>query len=303
MNHTITAISGLQVGHAQYDNIETGSASGCTVLLCGNDAVGGVSVMGAAPGTRETDLLRPGNLIQHVHAVILTGGSAFGLATADGVMQYLEQQGIGFPTAAGPVPIVPAAVLFDLQPGGKRPDAALGRQACEAASDAPVSTGRLGAGAGATVGKALPTGAMPGGLGNGWAVTNDGYHVAAMIAVNAYGDILDAQGNVIAGARKPDGTFLRAWEQPLSARTGENTTIGIVATDAPLSKEQANRLAQCAHDGLALAIRPVHTPMDGDTLFAVSKPAGEAAPISILAFHQVCVAAVNAVADAVRDAV
>ncbi len=300
----IIDVPGIKVGHAT--NRE--ALTGCTVILAGEGAVAGVDVRGSAPGTRETDLLRPGNLVERVNAVLLAGGSAFGLAAADGVMAYLEEKGIGFDVGVARVPIVPAAVLFDLQAGDPRvrPDRAMGYQACVNASatpDAaepgkptskpastneawneagPLSEGNVGAGTGATVGKLFgPLQCMKGGLGT-WSITLPGGAViGAIVAVNAFGDVLDSQtGKLLAGPRDPQtGQPVRTMEI-LQGKTpeaadfadfaGANTTIGVVATNARLSKEAANKVAQMAHDGLARSISPVHTMLDGDTLFALS---------------------------------
>jgi L-aminopeptidase/D-esterase-like protein len=276
MNGTLTDVDGLLVGQA----VRPERPTGCTVIVARDGAVGGVDVRGAAPGTRETDLLDPLNTVEQVHAVVLAGGSAFGLDVATGVMSWLETQGIGFPMGALRVPIVPAAILFDLRVGDGRirPDASCGRRAASSASDAPVPQGNVGAGAGATVGKLYGfERAMKGGLGSASIRLPDGTVVAALVAVNARGDVIDpATGAVVAGVRTEDGraladarSLLRRGLPTPSAR-GENTTIGVVATNAVLTKAQANLVARMAHDGLARAIAPVHTPMDGDTVFALA---------------------------------
>ncbi|MDM0011823.1 P1 family peptidase [Variovorax sp. J22P168] len=272
----ITDVAGIEVGHFSDPRRPTG----CTVILAREGAVGGVDVRGAAPGTRETDLLAPGNLVQEVHAVMLAGGSAWGLAAADGAMRWLEEQGIGLDVRFGILPIVPAAVLFDLPVGDARirPGADAGYAACAAASRAAPAEGNVGAGSGALVGKLFGLHrAMKGGIGTA-SVTVKGVTVGALIACNALGDVLDPHtARVIAGARTEDGSALldtrRALlrgdlPQPLLA--GTNTTLGVIATDAVLTKVQANRLATVAHDGLARAINPVHTMSDGDTLFALA---------------------------------
>ncbi|HEY8477098.1 MAG TPA: P1 family peptidase [Chloroflexota bacterium] len=271
----ITDVPGLLVGHDT--NLE--AATGCTVVLCEEGAVGGVDVRGAAPGTRETDVLRPGHLVSQVHAVLLTGGSAFGLDAAAGVMRYLEERGRGFLVGHVRVPIVPAAVIFDLLVGDAtvRPDAAAGYRACQAASRGPIAEGTVGAGTGATVGKLFgPTGATKGGLGTASLRLPDGLVVGAIVVVNAVGDVVDPQtGRIVAGARRPEGGFLDAMAQ---LRLGwlpgpgaaANTTIGVVATNARLDVAQCRRVASMAHDGLARTIRPVHTMHDGDTLFALA---------------------------------
>jgi L-aminopeptidase/D-esterase-like protein len=273
---SLTDIAGLKVGHFT----DTRRPTGCTVVLCEQGATCGVDVRGAAPGTRETDLLNPQNVIEQVHAVLLCGGSAFGLAAADGVMRWLDERGHGVPVGPARVPIVPAAVLFDLWVGDPRirPDAAAGYAACEAAmATAPVQ-GSAGAGAGATVGKLFGIEhAMKGGIGTA-SITVGAITVAALVAVNAIGDVVDpASGRVIAGSRGADGrtprdsmASIRSGELPERLQAGMATTIGIVATDARLTKAQANKLASTAHDGLARSINPVHTQTDGDTLFALA---------------------------------
>lgn len=274
MNNTLTDIRGLRVGHAQ----DFDALTGCTVVLCPANTVGGVDQRGGAPGTRETDLLRPLHWVQHVNAVLLTGGSAFGLAAADGVMRFLEERGIGFETRAARVPIVPGAVLFDLDVGraDRRPDAAMGYIACEAATDGPVVQGCVGAGTGATVGKLLGmTCATKSGFGSASLSLPNGVVVAALMAVNTLGDVVDERGQIMAGVRPtPDsrqfiGT-LNALQYAPPTPPATNTVIGVVATNARLTKEEANKLAQMAHDGLAQAVRPAHTLFDGDTVFALA---------------------------------
>ena len=272
----LTDVAGLRVGHFT----DARRPTGCTVVLADAAAVCGVDVRGGAPGTRETDLLDPVNTVQQVHALVLSGGSAFGLDTATGVMRYLEEQGIGFPVGVGRVPIVPAAILFDLGVGDWkiRPDANAGYAAARAASTAAVAEGCVGAGAGATVGKLHGMGrAMKAGTGSASVRLPNGAVVAALVAVNALGDIVDPTGRPIAGLRTEDGKALRGTLEALLAGErsgrplpGENTAIGVVATNVALTKSEATRVAQMAHDGLARAIRPVHTPWDGDTLFALS---------------------------------
>jgi L-aminopeptidase/D-esterase-like protein len=272
----ITDVPGIEVGHFSDERRPTG----CTVILARDGAVGGVDVRGAAPGTRETDLLAPGNLVTHVHAVMLAGGSAWGLAAADGAMRWLEERGIGLDVRFGTLPIVPAAVLFDLPLGDARirPDAAAGYAACEAASARPPAEGNVGAGSGALVGKLFGAErAMKGGVGSA-SVTVGGVTVGALVACNALGDVVDPDtARVVAGARTADGRALldtrRALlrgESPRPLLAGTNTTLGVIATDAVLTKVQAQRLAAVAHDGLARAINPVHTMSDGDTLFALA---------------------------------
>jgi len=263
MHDDITDIPGIRVGHDT--DLEAGT--GCTVILCDSPFTGGVDVRGGAPATRETDLLRPMHMVEEVNAIVLTGGSAFGLDAASGVMRYLEERNIGVDTGVARVPIVPAAAIFDLALGSAtiRPDAAAGYRACEQASDGPIAQGNSGAGTGATVGKmAGPTLCMKGGLGSASTALGDGTIVGAIVAVNALGDIVDPQTQtIIAGAHNPVGGFSAA--NPFS-----NTTIAVVATSAALTKEQVNKVAQMAHNGLALAIRPAHTLFDGDTVFALS---------------------------------
>lgn len=271
----LTDVADLWVGHAELN----GRASGCTVVLCPQGAVCGVDVRGAAPGTRETDLLRPDRLVDRVHAVLLSGGSAFGLDAAGGVMRWLEERGHGFAVGDVHVPIVPAAVLYDLWVGNPRlrPDADTGYAACAAATRQPAAQGSVGAGRGASVGKLFGTPyAMKGGVGCA-ALTRGGITVAALIAVNAVGDIVDpADGTLVAGARDAHGALrdtvrcLLADEAPVRAQPGAATTIGVIATDAQLDKAQATALASMAHDGLARSIRPVHTQLDGDTLFVLA---------------------------------
>jgi len=273
---SLTDVRGLRVGHFT----ETRRPTGCTVILCPEGAVAGVDVRGAAPGTRETELLSPLNAIEQVHAVLLAGGSAFGLDAAGGVMRWLDERGIGVPVGPARVPIVPAAILFDLWIGDHtiRPDAAAGHAACDAASDAPVAEGNVGAGTGASVGKLFGIArAMRGGLGSA-SITVGGVTVAALVAVNAIGDVIDpATGEPIAGARSADGrtlqgtmAALRRGELLAPMQPGSATTLGVVATDAVLTKAQANKLAQMAHDGFARSINPVHTMTDGDTIFALA---------------------------------
>jgi len=275
-NRGLTAVTGLKVGHHTLD----GRPTGCTVILAEGGAVAGVDVRGSAPGTRETDLLNPINLVQQVHAIVLSGGSAFGLSAADGVIKYLEEKRIGFPFGGGVVPIVPEAVLFDLSVGDSRirPGADCGYAAARAASADAVVEGNVGAGAGATVGKLLRADrGMKGGVGSAAIELPDGLVVAALVAVNAAGNVMDpATGQFIAGGRTGDGNriadlraLLRAAVRPASPAL-EHTTIGVVATNAPLTKVQATKLAQMAHDGYARAIYPSHLTVDGDAIFALS---------------------------------
>jgi L-aminopeptidase/D-esterase-like protein len=306
---SITDVAGIKVGHFT----DSRRPTGCTVILCEEGAVGGVDVRGAAPGTRETDLLDPINTVQQVHAVVLSGGSAFGLDTATGVMRYLEERGIGFDTRVARVPIAPAAILFDLGVGDPkiRPDAEAGYKACKAATTERGAEGNVGAGAGATVGKLFGMDrAMKGGLGSASIKLNDGKSsltVGAIVAVNALGDVIDPNtGKVIAGARTKDGkallgsmnAILRGEPLPPSLG-GAATTIGVVATDAQLDKAQAAKVAQMAHDGLARVINPVHTPADGDTIFALATDKSSRRPnvtlIGALAAEAMAQAVVRAV--------
>lgn len=287
MKNAITDVPGIEVGQAQ--NLE--ALTGVTVVLCRKGAVGGVDVRGSAPGTRETDLLHPLNLVQKVHAITLAGGSAFGLDAASGVMKYLEEQKIGFNTGAGIVPIVPAAILFDLGVGRGdiRPTAEMGYHAAAAAHTEAVEEGNTGAGTGASVGKIFGNkSAMKSGLGTASLDIGAGVVVGAIVAVNAFGDVIDPKtGKIIAGARSVGIGPLRLGEKGYFADTLDvmkslagrsllgfaaktNTVIGVVATNAQLTKPEANKMAQMAHDGLARVIRPAHTMLDGDTVFALA---------------------------------
>jgi len=287
IKHAITDISGVLVGHAQ----DAGAITGCTVILCEKGAVAGIEQRGGAPGTRETDLLRPMHRVDRVHAVLLAGGSAFGLAAADGVVRYLEERGIGYDTRAAKVPIVPAAILYDLAIGSAkvRPDASMAYAACLAASDDPPAEGNAGAGMGATVGKLLGmAGAMKSGLGTASVEIGGGVVVGAIVAVNSLGDVVNpVTGEILAGARPAKvgpiriggkGKFADSLDlmKRFSGRTilgmasRSNTVIGVVATNAALTKEEVNKVAQMAQDGVARTVRPAHTMFDGDTLFALS---------------------------------
>ncbi len=309
---SLVDIPGLQVGHFTLSERLTG----CSVVLAPEGATGAVDVRGAAPGTRETDLLDPTNWVDKVHAIVLSGGSAFGLDAATGVVRWLEEQGIGFETGYGRVPIVPAAVLFDLpvvrkgdQPQA-RPGAAAGYAACQAASSHAPAAGNVGAGAGACVGKLFGLNrCMKGGIGHA-SVRVGPWVVGAMVACNAVGDVIDpATGQVLAGARTADGASLldtqgallngESGKRPLS---GTNTTIGVVATNATLNKAQAKRLAMSAHDGLARSIRPAHTPLDGDTLFAMATGT-EPGPADLMLLSVMAAeATARATVDAIRQA-
>ena len=320
MNKGLTEVAGIRVGH----HTMAGRPTGCTVVVVdGDGAVGGVSQRGGAPGTRETDLLNPLNLVERVNAIVLTGGSAFGLAAAEGVVRFLEERNVGYKTGAGVVPIVPAAVLYDLEFGGDakiRPNADCGYRAASTASDAAVAEGNVGAGAGATVGKmggpvqrpGYPGGRrspMKGGVGSAAVKLPNGLIVGAIVAVNAVGDIIDPRsGQLVAGARNPDGTLadvrrlLATGAIAPPSKPGENTTIGLVATNARLTKEQASRIALMADDGVARAINPSHTVGDGDIVFALStgRWAGEVnlTVIGALAAEVMSEAIVRAVAKA-----
>ena len=298
MNQTLTAIDGIKVGHATDATAQTG----CTVVLCPAGVTAGVDVHGAAPGTRETEALRPGRLVQKAHAVLLTGGSAFGLAAAGGVVQYLEEQNVGF--LAGPVrvPIVPAAVIFDLGVGDAkvRPDWQMGYQACLNATDEPVVMGTIGAGTGATVGKAPSVTPSPGGVGSACKYLDSGLIVAAIVVVNALGNVVNPRtGEIVAGG-KENGSFVDITERLLDADLvpGTNTTIGVVATNATLTSAEVHRVAEMAHDGMARAIRPSHTMFDGDTLFTLATrvhTGNSVNTVGILAAEVVAEAIVNAV--------
>lgn len=305
----ITDVAGIKVGHFT----ETRRPTGCTVILTEGGAVAGVDVRGSAPGTRETDLMAPTNLVEKVHAILLAGGSAFGLEAATGVVRYLEERKIGHNVgAAGVVPIVPAAILFDLNVGNPtiRPDAAAGYQACVAATREPPAQGSVGAGTGATVGKLWGMArAMKGGIGTA-SVKAGGFTMGAVVAVNAVGDVQDpATGRLIAGARSAGGRNLQgavqgilAGQVPQALLPGTATTIGAIACDAVLTKAQCQKLAQIAHDGLARTINPAHTMWDGDTLFAlatgrVAMPANMML-LGVLAAEAMARAVVNAVLGA-----
>jgi L-aminopeptidase/D-esterase-like protein len=287
MQNAITDVAGILVGHAH----DAEALTGCTVVLSMDGAIGGVDQRGGAPGTRETDPLRPMHLVQKVHAIVLSGGSAFGLDSATGVVRFLEEKGIGFDVRVAKVPIVPAAILFDLALGRSdvRPDAAMGYQACQNASSDRPQEGNFGAGMGATVGKILGmAGAMKSGVGTASVNLGGGAIVGAIVAVNPLGDVVDpTSGRILAGARSTkigpvrvgaEGPFADTMEVMKSlagkvvmrfASRG-NTVIGVVATNAQLTKEEANKVAQMSHDGIARAVRPAHTMLDGDTLFAIS---------------------------------
>ncbi len=286
-NNSITDVRGIEVGHAQNEEALTG----CTVILCRKGAVAGVDVRGGAPGTRETDLLNPVNLVEKVHAIVLAGGSAYGLDAASGVMRYLEEKKIGFNTGVARVPIVPSAILYDLNLGRAdlRPDPAMGALAAASAGSTPPAEGNVGAGTGASVGKMFGTTlAMKSGLGTASMDIGGGVVVGAIVVVNAWGDVIDPKsGEIIVGLRSGKigplrigkgnqfADTLAVMKTPtgrgiLGLATRGNTVIGAVATNARLTKAQATKVAQMAQDGLARTIRPAHTMLDGDVIFALS---------------------------------
>lgn len=302
MNDTLTRVAGIRVGHFT----DRRAATGCTVILCPPKTVAAVDVRGGAPGTRETDLLQPHQLVSEVTAVVLSGGSAFGLAAADGVMRWHAERGIGYQSRSGGiVPIVPAAILFDLAVGRQdvRPDAGAGYAACENASADPVPLGSVGAGTGARVGAILGNQrASKGGIGSAALVLESGLVIAALIAVNPVGNVIDENGRVLAGLRAADGAGFVSVLDAMAAMSGraaerENTVIGAVATNGRLDKAQAHKVAQMAHDGIARAVHPSHTPFDGDAIFALATgelPSGPA----LVGAH-----AADLVARAIRNAV
>jgi len=284
-NSTLTSIEGISVGHAQ----DCDALTGCTVVLCQEGMICGVDQRGGSPGTRETDLLRPMHLVQEVHALLLSGGSAFGLAAADGVMRYLYERGVGYDTGITKVPIIPSAVIFDLSLGRSDvfPTAEMGYTACLNASSQPVIEGNTGAGIGASAAKILGMkNAMKAGIGSSCIVIGKHLKVAALIVLNALGEVVDPQsGEILAGVRlypeniQPPFQFINTLSVMVQQQESQNfadsalqpnTTLGVVATNACLSKEEANKVAQMAHNGLARTIRPTHTLFDGDTIFAVA---------------------------------
>jgi L-aminopeptidase/D-esterase-like protein len=314
LNNNLCDVTGISVGHA----VASRRLTGCTVILTGTGgAVAAVDVRGAAPGTRETELLCAENLVERVHAIVLTGGSAFGLDAASGVMRWLDEKGIGLDTAYGKVPIVPAAVLFDLpmvrdgDDAKIRPNAELGYLACERASPLDALQGNVGAGAGATVGKLFGIDrAMKGGLGQA-SVRVGPWVVSALVACNAIGDVIDpGTSKVIAGARESASSEVLGDTQGMLLRgdklqrvlPGTNTTIGVIATNAKLSKAQTKRLAMSGHDGLARAVRPAHTPFDGDTLFAFATGDVSDPPDLMLLNVMAAQATANAIVNAVMHA-
>jgi L-aminopeptidase/D-esterase-like protein len=288
----ITRVPGIRVGHAT----DAENATGCTVVLPPAGTVGSGAVNGGAPATRETDVLRPGMLVSEVHAVLLTGGSAFGLAAADGVMRFLRRRNVGFETGVVRVPIVPAAAIFDLWIGATAwPGVADGEAACDGANDGDVEEGSIGAGTGATVAKERgPQHAVKAGIGTASA-ERDGLVVGALIVNNAVGEVLDGEGNVLAAALEtPNEHVGGAPEGPLP---GTNTVIGVVATNAKLSKERAQLLSIAAHEGTSAAVRPAHTMWDGDTIFSLATGEVDAPQPTVEEL------AVNAVAEAIRRSV
>jgi L-aminopeptidase/D-esterase-like protein len=312
--NAITDVRGIEVGHAQDEEALTG----CTVILCRKGAVAGVDVRGGAPGTRETDLLNPVNLVEKVHAIVLAGGSAFGLDAASGVMHYLEEQKIGFNAGVAKVPIVPSAILFDLNLGRPdvRPDAAMGYRAATSAASAAPREGNAGVGMGASVGKMFGLGlAMKAGVGSASIDIGGGVVVGALVAVNAWGDVIDPETNqILAGLRAGKVGPLRVGKADYFANTlalmkstigrnllgltsRANTVIGVVATNARLTKAQATKVAQMAQDGIARTIRPAHMMLDGDVIFALSTGSRKADVSSVGAF------AAEAMAQAILRAV
>lgn len=299
MHDDITDIPGLRVGHDT--NLDAGT--GCTVILCDVPTVGGVDVRGGAPATRETDLLRPLHMVEQVHAVLLTGGSAFGLDAASGVMRYLEERDIGVDTAVARVPIVPAAAIFDLAFGlpNIRPDAASGYRACEQASAEATAQGNVGAGTGATFNKMRgPLSMFKGGLGSASMLLDDGTLVGAIVVVNALGDVIDPE------TRQAPTSYRQSQLDPDSPNPFGNTTIAVVATSAFLTKDGINKVAQMAHNGIAQAIRPAHTMFDGDTVFALAlgTPPESMPEATIQAFQisQIGAAAADTLARAIAKA-
>ena len=301
---TLTDVPGIRAGHWS----EPDARTGCTVVLAPLEgAVAGVDVRGSAPGTRETDLLRPTALVERVNAICLAGGSAFGLAAADGVMRRLRELGAGVETRHGRVPIVPAAVIFDLAVGSPSayPASDQGYAATLAAElGEPPAEGRVGAGTGATVGKVLGAGAaMAGGIGTAGIRLPSGARVTALAVVNSFGDVFDRNGQILAGASRPDGGFVDSsrliLEEGLPAERESfgSTTAAVVATDARLTKAQCQKLAELSQDALALAIRPVHTMFDGDVVFALSCGNAEVDMLSL------GVAAVHVLREAIQRSV
>ena len=315
MDDGLTDIAGLEVGH----HTDLVNATGCTVVLCRQGAVGGVDVRGPAPGTRETDVLRAESTVERVHGVVLSGGSAYGLSSATGVMRYLEEQGVGHRVGNFTIPIVPAAILFDLGTVNHRvrPGETEGYAAAAVASSGPIAQGSVGAGTGATVGKALGrSAAMKGGVGTVSLDLGNGVVLGALVAVNAVGGVVDPDsGRLLAGPRDEKGRVQdsvalfadpgyasRRARSQSGPQSLTNTTIGVVATSAALTKAQANRLAQVAHDGLALAIRPCHTLHDGDTMFALATGVVEAPDDVPRLFALAPSVVAKAIVNAIRNA-
>jgi L-aminopeptidase/D-esterase-like protein len=301
LRSSITDVPGIEVGHAQNKKALTG----CTVILCRKGAVAGVDVRGGAPGTRETDLLNPGNLVQHVHAVLLSGGSAFGLDAASGVMRWLEEKRIGYRSRNGLVPIVPAAILYDLDLGDSktRPDAKMGYQACVNASSKETAEGVVGAGTGASVGKMLGMSqAMKSGIGGASIRLGNGIIVGAIAAVNALGDVYDPKtGEFAAGIRSEKKSLELLRSLAFKRAPKRNTAIGVVAVNADFTKAEMTRAAQMAHDGLARAVKPAHTQFDGDTIFALAT-GGKKVDLSLVGAYAAEVFA-EAIVRAVRASV
>ena len=306
MKGAITEVEGIKVGHAS----DFSGITGCTVVLCEEGAVGGFDIRGYASGTRGLDALSPFHLVEKVHAILIAGGSAFGLEATGGVMQYLEERGIGFEVRVTRVPIVASAIIFDLRLGDPkaRPDKAMGYQACLNARNEQIEEGSVGAGTGASVGKLFGIEqAMKGGLGPSSVRLPGGLVVGALVVVNAFGDVIDETGRVLAGTRdSPSGKRLintalqmKAGVMP-QGYSGENTTIAVIATNATLSKVEATAVARMAHDGLAQTIRPVHTSLDGDTVFALAtgRVEGKTDLIGLAASDAIVLAARSAVTKA-----
>ena len=307
MNNGITDVPGITVGHWT----DPEAITGCTAVLCPTGSLGGVSVRGASPGTRETDVLDPINRVEEVHAIMLSGGSAYGLGVADGAMRYLEENGIGVKVGENLVPIVPSAILFDLGIGDSkiRPTAENGYQACKYASGDPVEQGCIGAGTGATVAKTQGAEkSVKSGLGSASVNLGDGLLVGAIVAVNAIGSVYDPENGLLLAGPRIDGAMSNSMDDLISGNSftlpdiNANTTIGVVATNARLTKAQAKRLAWSAHDGLALAIRPSHLIGDGDTMFSIST--GEQGNIDAFSdMNRIIAGAIQAVANSIKNAI
>ena len=307
MNNGITDVPGITVGHWT----DPEAITGCTAVLCPTGSLGGVSVRGASPGTRETDVLDPINRVEEVHAIMLSGGSAYGLGVADGAMRYLEENGIGVKVGENLVPIVPSAILFDLGIGDSkiRPTAEDGYQACKYASSDPVEQGCIGAGTGATVAKTRGAEkSVKSGLGSASINLGDGLLVGAIVAVNAIGSVYDPENGLLLAGPRIDVAMSNSMDDLISGNSfklpdiNANTTIGVVATNARLNKAQAKRLAVNSHDGLALAIRPSHLIGDGDTMFAIST--GEQGNIDgFTDMNRIIAGAIQAVSDSIKNAI